>query len=55
MNENEDSQSAESAASDIILCATSQHSSASQRRHNVLNIQFNPSEYGLLANYEEVD
>lgn len=33
----------------------SQHSSASQRRRNVLNIQFNPSEYGLLAQYEEVD
>ena len=55
MDKDDDSRSAESAASDIIMQPASQHSSASQRRHNVLNIHFNPSEYGLLAQYEEVD
>jgi hypothetical protein len=50
----DDSKSAESAESDLILSTPSLHNS-SERRAQVLNIQFNPSEYGILNQYRDVE
>ena len=50
----DDNKSAESAESDLIVNSVSNTSSC-VRRNQVLNIQFNPSEYGILKQYEEVE
>jgi hypothetical protein len=50
----DDGQSADSAESDVIVNSVS-ITSSQQRRNQVLNIQFNPSEYGGLTQFEEVE
>ena len=53
INDN-DSKSAESAENDLVVDSVSVHNS-SERRAQVMNIQFNPSEYGILNQYRDVE